>query len=218
MDHHPAALTTDAGPIDGPTSLSTGTKMKSRANDNTNWLEGTVPGGSASIQSRQKQSFSRSDLLDCADGRLFGREFASLPCGPLLMIDEITCIRSEGGDFGKGFAKAKVIVGPESWYFEHHFKNDPVMPGSLMIESIWQLAGFYLAWSGLPGRARVLDSGRTRFHSAVSDEQQMLDLQVNIQRVVNKPTTIGIASGTLRSGSRLVCKTDSLKIALVNLN
>ena len=109
----------------------------------------------------EKNSFSENDLLNCANGLLFSEENAQLPSPPLLMLDRVIDIQTTGGSHNRGYAKAEYDVTPDSWFFKHHFPGDPVMPGCLLIESLWQLTGFHLSWLQYAGKARVLDSGKT---------------------------------------------------------
>ena len=123
-------------------------------------------------------SFTKSDLEDCADGVLFGKRSPQLPSAPLLFLDRVLDIQAEGGLYGRGYSVAELDISPDSWFFKHHFSGDPIMPGCFLIESLWQLTGFHMAWSGYEGKGRVLDSGRTRFSEPATSEMATLTISV----------------------------------------
>lgn len=164
----------------------------------------------------RKNRYCKADLESCASGHLFGEGNAQLPSGPLQLIEEITDIQAIGGVYEKGYAMARIEVHPDAWYFAHHFKNDPIFPGCLLIESIWQLTGFHLAWTMLPGRGRLIDSGRTRFFSSVDKTRQTLDLEIHIRKLIKKPGIVGVANGVVYSSGHVICKTENAKVALVS--
>lgn len=161
-----------------------------------------------------KNKFSKSELEYCAEGGLFGVGNAQLPAAPLLMIDRIVAIESDGGAFDRGYALAELDIHPEQWFFQHHFRGDPVMPGCFMIEALWQLTGFHLAWSGYPGKGRVLESGRTRFAESIDPVVQTLEIEIHIRKLLTNGNPVCIANGQVHSGGLLKCKSDSLKIGL----
>ena len=162
-----------------------------------------------------KRVFCRADLERCADGLMFGADNARLPSGPLLMLDRITDIKGSGGLYDRGYAIAELDIDPANWYFKHHFRNDPVMPGCFSIESLWQLTGFYLAWAGHKGLGRVLDSGRTRFFETIRDGKQTLKISIHVRKIVaSSSNTICIADGSIQSSGSTSCNSDSIKIGL----
>ena len=161
-----------------------------------------------------KNSFSRIELEHCASGLLFGPGNAQLPSPPLLMLDRIVDIQASGGDYGRGYATAEIDVQPSQWFFDHHFKGDPVMPGALLLESLWQLAGFHLAWLGYKGKARLLESGKTRFREIIEDQSQTLTVSIHIRKILSGENTICIANGDVKSTENLKCNSDSIKIGL----
>ena len=160
-------------------------------------------------------SFSKQDLELCADGLLFGIGNAQLPKSPLLLLDRIIDIQRSGGANGRGYAVAELDVEPSNWFFKHHFQGDPVMPGCFLIESMWQLTGFHLAWSGHEGRGRVLDSGRTRFLTPIENTQQTLTITVDIRKTVAGSNPICIANSEIRSGAEVVCRSETIKVGAI---
>ena len=160
-------------------------------------------------------SFSRQDLELCADGLLFGIGSAQLPTSPLLLLDRVIDIQRNGGDYGRGYAIAELDIDPSNWFFKHHFRGDPIMPGCLLLESLWQLTGFHLAWSGYKGKGRVLDSGKTRFSDPVKDKPQTLTITVQVRKFLTSSNPICISEGEINSHEGLICKSNSIKIGLI---
>lgn len=163
---------------------------------------------------RKQRRFSREDLEACAGGSIFGDGNAQLPSPPLLMLDRITEINFSGGEYDQGYAIAKLDVGESNWFFKHHFQNDPVMPGCLLIESLWQLAGFHLAWCGYHGRGRVIDSGKTKFLQSIHAQRQTLTVAIQIRKIISTPHPITIAKGLIISNNNPICKSDYIKVGL----
>ena len=161
-----------------------------------------------------KHSFSKYDLEQCAEGLMFGAGNAQLPLNPLLMLGRVTDIRNSGGDFERGFALAELDVSPSDWYFDSHFKDDPIMPGCLLIESMWQLTGFHLAWLGYSGKARVLEGGRTRFHDVVTGECQTLTISIHVRKTFALGNPICIADGLIENETTVKCRSSSIKNGL----
>ena len=145
--------------------------------------------------SERRSSFDYEHLLACARGELFGPGNAQLPLPPMLMFDEITAISEEGGADGKGLIRAQFAIKPELWFFGCHFKNDPVMPGCLGLDALWQLLGFYLGWLGLPGRGRALGVGEVKFSDQVLPSVKKVVYGVDLKRVFNRKLVLGIADG-----------------------
>lgn len=179
------------------------------------WDESTVPTISDDLSNKAANSFSKSELEKCSKGQLFGIGNAQLPSAPLLMLDRILDIQSEGGEFGRGYAVAEFDISPESWFFVHHFEGDPIMPGSLLVEAMWQLAGFHLAWSGHSGKGRVLDGGRTRFAEPIYSAEQSLLITIQINKIVLNPRPINIANGTIAIDGEIKCRCNAVKVALL---
>src|ERR1700742_1914155 len=126
-----------------------------------------------------RSSFEREDLLACARGEMFGPGNAQLPYPPMLMVDRITEINATGGSVGKGAIRAELDIDPEQWFFKCHFLNDPVMPGCLGLDAMWQLVGFFLAWSGGPGRGRASSVGEVKFSGQVTPSVGLLTYKID---------------------------------------
>ena len=167
-----------------------------------------------SLKFSNQHSFSKAELEQCSAGLLFGESNAQLPTAPLLMLDRIIDIRANGGLYERGYAVAELELNSSSWFFKHHFQGDPVMPGCLLIEAMWQLTGFHLAWSGYKGKGRVLGSGKTRFIEPVINNEQTLNISIHVRRVIVKASPISIAYGEVRADYELKCKSDAIKIGL----
>lgn len=162
-----------------------------------------------------KNSFNRADLEACSTGSLFGPGSAHLPSGPLLMLDRIIEIRSAGGEYDRGYAIAELDISPSNWFFKHHFEGDPLVPGCLLVESLWQLTGFHMAWSGYMGRGRVLDSGRSRFIESIEKDRKTLTISIHVRKLLTAGNTICIANGEVRFANQLICKSDAIKVGLL---
>ena len=162
----------------------------------------------------KKTNFTRADLESCAKSRLFGEGNAQLPSPPLLMLDRVVQLQQSGGMFNRGFAIAEIDIDPTDWYFTHHFEDDPLMPGCFLTEAMWQLSGFYLAWRGLKGKGRVLESGNTRFIEPVKPIRSTLTVTVQIKKILTSNGSICFADADIRRSESLVCKSKSIKVGL----
>lgn len=161
-----------------------------------------------------KHSFDKAELEICGNGDLFGSGNAQLPSPPLLMLDRILDIQSGGGDFNRGYATAELDVEPNNWFFNHHFRGDPVMPGCFLIESLWQLTGFHMAWSGYKGKGRVLESGRTRFIEPVLQVNQTLSIRIHVRKVLGNKNPIYISNGIISCDEIHICRSESIIVGL----
>ena len=149
-------------------------------------------------------SLDREQLLACGRGEMFGPGNAQLPLPPMLMFDRITQIAAEGGAFGKGMIRAEMDVHPDLWFFGCHFEGDPVMPGCLGMDAMWQLTGFFLPWLGEPGRGRALGVGQVKFSGQVLPTAKLVSYEIDIRRVVRGKLALVIADGrTLVDGSEI---------------
>ncbi len=161
-----------------------------------------------------KNSFTYDELIDCAEGRMFGDGNARLPSPPMLMFDRITKITNEGGAFGKGEIKAELDIKPDLWFFDCHFKTDPVMPGCLGLDAMWQLVGFYLGWRGQPGRGRALGAGKVKFTGQVMPNIKLVEYHLDIRRVMTGKLTMGIANATLIADGNEIYSAEDLRVGL----
>ena len=162
---------------------------------------------------RQK-SFNYEDLLECAHGRLFGPTNGRLPKPPMLMTDRIPLITEEGGKYGKGEIKAELDIRPDLWFFDCHFEDDPVMPGCLGLDAMWQLVGFYLVWLGLEGRGRALGVGKVKFTGQVLRTAKLVTFQLDIKRVISRKLNMAIADGTMAVDGREIYTAEDLRVGL----
>lgn len=161
-----------------------------------------------------KSSYSYDDLISCGKGQLFGPGNAKLPLPPMLMFDRITHISSEGGKYGKGEVVAELDVHPDLWFFACHFEGDPVMPGCLGLDSVWQLLGFFLGWTGAKGSGRALGVGEVKFTGQVLPEAKKVTYRLDIKRVINRKLVLGIADGSVEVDGKLIYETADLKVGL----
>lgn len=161
-----------------------------------------------------KHSFSRDELLACGQGDLFGEGNARLPTPNMLMIDRITSITADGGDAGKGYVKAELDINPELWFFGCHFVGDPVMPGCLGLDAMWQLVGFFLGWKGNPGRGRALGSGEVKFFGQVLPEAKLVTYELHIKRLIERRLVMGIADGRMLVDGKEIYSANDLRVGL----
>ena len=154
------------------------------------------------------------DLLACARGELFGPGNAQLPAPPMLMMDRITQITREGGKFGKGYVEAELDVRPDHWFFACHFLGDPVMPGSLGLDAMWQVVGFFLGWSGAPGKGRALGVGEVKFVGQVTQKVQKVVYKIDMKRVILRKLVMGIADGVLEADGKPIYTAEDLRVGL----
>jgi 3-hydroxyacyl-[acyl-carrier protein] dehydratase/trans-2-decenoyl-[acyl-carrier protein] isomerase len=159
-------------------------------------------------------SYSREDLLRCAHGELFGPGNARLPLPPMLMFDRIPLISDQGGSHGKGECIAELDVTPDLWFFACHFESDPVMPGCLGLDALWQLLGFFLGWTGAPGRGRALGVGEVKFAGMVLPETKLVRYHLNIRRVISRQLVLGIGEGSVTADGESVFEASNLRVGL----
>lgn len=158
--------------------------------------------------------FSYDDLIACAEGDLFGPGNGRLPKPPMLMLDRITKVSEEGGSYGKGELIAELDIHPDLWFFKCHFKDDPVMPGCLGLDALWQLLGFYLCWTGAPGRGRALGVGDVRFTGQVLPDVKLVTYHLNLRRILRQQLVVGIADGQVLADGELIYETKNLRVGL----
>lgn len=162
----------------------------------------------------RRSSFEYEDLLACGRGELFGAGNAQLPLPPMLMFDRISEISETGGEFGKGFVRAELEIKPDLWFFGCHFKGDPVMPGCLGLDALWQMTGFFLGWLGASGRGRALGMGEVKFSSQVVPSVRKVVYNVDFRRVMRSKLVLGIADGWLSADGEIIYRAKDLKVGL----
>jgi 3-hydroxyacyl-[acyl-carrier protein] dehydratase / trans-2-decenoyl-[acyl-carrier protein] isomerase len=170
-------------------------------------------GTAAAMQSR-RISYDYEDLLACARGELFGVGNAQLPLPPMLMFDRISQIAAEGGEHGRGLVRAELNVKPDLWFFPCHFKGDPVMPGCLGVDALWQLLGFFLGWVGAPGKGRALGVGELKLSGQVVPTMKKVVYGIDIKRVMRSKLVLGIADGWLSVDGAVIYRASDLKVGL----
>lgn len=162
----------------------------------------------------KKNNYTRDELLDCGHGKLFGPGNAQLPLPPMLMFDRIVRIDETGGKYGKGQVIAELDVSPDLWFFECHFEGDPVMPGCLGLDALWQLIGFYLGWLGGPGHGRALGAGEVKFTGQVTPSIKQITYQVDLKRVIMRKLFMGIGDARMLADDREIYTAQDLRVGL----
>ena len=163
--------------------------------------------------SNRPSSFDYNQLLACGRGEMFA-EGPQLPLPPMLMFDRISEISEQGGEHGKGMARAELDVKPDLWFFACHFKGDPVMPGCLPLDALWQMLGFFLGWMKAPGRGRALGVGEVKFTGMIVPTVKKLTYHVHLKRVVLRKLVLGIADGFVQADGKPVYEVSGLKVGL----
>ena len=163
----------------------------------------------------KKNSYSYDELINCGDGKLFGPGNARLPLPPMLMFDRITEINENNGSFKKGSLQAELDIKQDLWFFDCHFKEDPVMPGCLGLDAMWQLVGFYLGWVGNPGRGRALGVGTVKFTGEVLQNIKLVKYVIDMKKIMSPGgTTVGLANGTVLADDKKIYSAENLKVGL----
>lgn len=175
---------------------------------------GPAADGNIEAMTAKKSSFDFEDLLACGRGELFGAGNAQLPLPPMLMFDSISAISEEGGEYGKGLIRAEMKVTPDLWFFGCHFKGDPVMPGCLGLDALWQMLGFYLGWLGSPGRGRALGVGEVKLSGQVLPTIKNVVYGIEIRRIMRSKLVLGIADGWLSADGEVIYRAADLKVGL----
>ena len=163
----------------------------------------------------KKNSYKYEELIDCANGNLFGPGNAKLPSPPMLMFHRITNVQENIGKFKKGLIEAEFDIEKKMWFFDCHFKEDPVMPGCLGLDAMWQLVGFYLGWKGEPGKGRALGVNSVKFTGEVLKNVKMATYEIHMKRILKKEgTVVGLANGILSADGKIIYKAENLKVGL----
>lgn len=170
----------------------------------------------ASLLERGIHSFDKNDLLACSRGELFGPGNSQLPAPNMLMFDRITDIQAEGGEHGLGFVKAELDINKDLWFFQCHFPGDPVMPGCLGLDAMWQLVGFFLGWRGGPGKGRALGVGKVKFKGEVLDNAKIVRYEINLKKIIERGQLImGIADGKVFCDNEYIYTAEDLQVGLI---
>ncbi len=163
----------------------------------------------------KKNSYTYEELINCGNGELFGPGNAKLPLPPMLMFDRITEINDTSGAFKKGSLKAELDIKKDLWFFDCHFNGDPVMPGCLGLDAMWQLVGFYLGWIGNPGKGRALGVGTVKFTGEVLQNIKLVKYEIDMKKIMSPGgTTVGLANGIVLADGKKIYSADSLKVGL----
>ena len=163
----------------------------------------------------QKPSFSKEELLDCGHGNMFGIGNARLPLPPMLMFDRIIKITEDGGDFGKGEIIAEFDIDPTLWFFDCHFEKDPVMPGCLGLDAMWQLVGFFLGWIGEPGRGRALGAASIKFAGEILQDTKKVEYIINMKKVIKRGVVVGVGNGIVKADGKTIYHAEGFKVGLI---
>ncbi|MEM9810425.1 MAG: bifunctional 3-hydroxydecanoyl-ACP dehydratase/trans-2-decenoyl-ACP isomerase [Pseudomonadota bacterium] len=162
----------------------------------------------------RQSSFTRDELLECGQNGLRGEGTAKLPVPPMLMVDRVTSISEEGGAYGKGHIVAELDITPDLWFFDCHFVGDPVMPGCLGLDALWQLTGFFLTWGGSPGLGRALGAGEVKFSGQVRPENKLVRYEIDIRRAMRGKLVLAIAKGTMFVDDHKIYEAKDLRVGL----
>lgn len=162
----------------------------------------------------KKSAYSYEEIISCGKGKLFGPGNAKLPLPPMLMFDRITAVSETGGQYDKGYIEAEFDISPDLWFFQCHFEGDPVMPGCLGLDAIWQLLGFYLGWTGAPGSGRALGLGELKLTGQVLPTAKLVKYRVDIKRLINRKLVLGIGDGTVFCDGEIIYEAKDLRVGL----
>lgn len=162
----------------------------------------------------KRESYTKEDLIASGLGKLFGAEGPPLPSGNMLMMDRVVKMSEDGGKYDKGYVEAELDITPDLWFFDCHFVNDPVMPGCLGLDAMWQLVGFYLGWLGAEGKGRALGVGEVKFTGQVLPSASKVTYQIHFKRVINRKLVMGVADGEVLVDGKVIYTAADLKVGL----
>ncbi len=162
----------------------------------------------------KRDSYTKEDLAASGRGELFGENGPPLPAGNMLMMDRVVKMSETGGKYDKGFVEAELDITPDLWFFACHFVNDPVMPGCLGLDAMWQLVGFYLGWLGAEGKGRALGVGEVKFTGQVLPTAKKVTYKIHFKRVINRKLVMGVADGEVFVDDQLIYNANDLKVGL----
>ncbi|EAW30043.1 beta-hydroxyacyl-(acyl-carrier-protein) dehydratase FabA [marine gamma proteobacterium HTCC2143] len=166
------------------------------------------------MSAHEQHAFSKEDLVASGHGTLFGEGFAQLPKDNMLMVDRVINMTKDGGENGKGEIIAELDINPDLWFFDCHFQGDPVMPGCLGLDAMWQLVGFYLAWRGNKGRGRALGAGEIKFTGQILPDAKKVTYHLTLKRVIERKLVMGIADGTVAVDGKVIYTAKDLRVGL----
>ena len=178
------------------------------------WVRVAIKRDSQRHMNERPSKYGYEELLACGRGELFGPGNAQLPLPPMLMFDRISSISETGGSTGKGEVRAEFDIKPDLWFFACHFKGDPVMPGCLGLDALWQLTGFFLGWLGSPGRGRALGVGEVKFTGMVTPTVKKVEYIVDFKRVIRRKLVLGQADGIMKADGNVIYTTTDMKVGL----
>lgn len=175
---------------------------------------GEIPAMTEAMKAAKKHSYNYDELIVAGKGQLFGDGYARLPLPPMLMLDRITHVSETGGAHGKGQLVAELDIKPDLWFFQCHFKDDPVMPGCLGLDALWQLSGFFLTWTGHPGKGRALGVGEVKYRGQILPTHKLVTYTIDVKRILTSKLIMIIADGTVMVDGRPVYWADSLRVGM----
>jgi 3-hydroxyacyl-[acyl-carrier protein] dehydratase/trans-2-decenoyl-[acyl-carrier protein] isomerase len=168
----------------------------------------------SATDTQRPHSFSKEDLIECGMNGYRGPGTAQLPVPPMLMMDRITEITEDGGRYGKGHIKAELDISPDLWFFECHFPGDPVMPGCLGLDAMWQLVGFFMTWGGSMGHGRALGAGQIKFSGQVRPSTRLVRYEIDIRRAMRGRLVLGIGDGRMLADDKPIYEANDLRVGL----
>ncbi len=164
-----------------------------------------------------QSSYSYEEIIECGKGNLFGKGNAQLPAPPMLMFDRITNVNKDGGLHGKGEITAELDINSDLWFFKCHFLGDPIMPGCLGLDALWQMLGFYLGWLGYPGKGRALGVGEIKFVEEIKPDKELIKYKVSLKKSLNKKgLSIGYGDGQIIHKEKIIYHANDLRVGLFN--